>query len=251
MDRLLFLFHTNHPKNTYIQLHQHECYELVYYFSGSGITNIGSVAYNFKPGTFAVMSPRILHDEQHHADAELLFIGFHCENDSEIRNLNKLFEDDEKQTIRQLMLRMEHEFTEQQEGFYDMLNLLVRELTTQIQRLARLNKPARPYGGRLKYVINFMDEHFRQHLTVETLAQMSGYSYDRFRHLFKETADIPPQQYLQRKRLEYAKSLLLETQLPVSEVAEKSGFVKDSQFCTIFKRETGLTPLKYRRQTGA
>lgn len=247
MDKLLFLFHTKHPKKTYIQMHHHECYELVYYFSGSGITNIGSDSYSIKPGSFAFISPRVLHDEKHNEESELLFIGFHSQQDYAVRHGNKLFEDDEKQTIRQLLLRMEHEFNEQQEGYFAMLNLLVSELTTQVQRLSQWNKPVRFYGERLQYVINFMDEHFRQPLSVETLAKMSGYSYDRFRHLFKETAGVPPQQYLQRKRLEYAKLLLLRTELPVSEIAQKSGFVKDSQFCTIFKRETGLTPLKFRK----
>ncbi|MBY9077315.1 helix-turn-helix domain-containing protein [Paenibacillus sp. HN-1] len=247
MDRLLFLFHTDHPKDTYIQLHQHECYELVYYLNGNGTTMIGSTQYSFKPNTFAFIAPRTLHDERHLTGSELLFIGFHCEQDGAIRHLNQVFEDDEKHTIRQLMFRMEHEFTEQQENFFEMLNLLVTELTTQIHRLVGLNKHIRPGGGRLKYAMNFMDEHFRQRVSIETLARMSGYSYDRFRHLFKETAGVSPQQYLQNKRLEYAKSLLLHSQLPISVISQKSGFSKDSQFCTIFKRETGLTPLKFRK----
>jgi AraC-like DNA-binding protein len=248
MDRLLFLFHTHHKKDTYIQLHQHKCYELVYYFGGSGNTRIGMSNFAFKPHTFALISPHTPHDEKHTSDSELLFIGFLCEQEEAIRNLNKVIEDDDKHTIQQLILRMEYEFTSQQEGYYEMLNLLVSELTTQIQRLVGLNKHLQPDEGRLKYAINYMDEHFQQKISGESLASMSGYSYERFRHLFKETTGVSPQHYLLRKRLDHAKSLLLHTEMTISQVANDSGFVKDSQFSAVFKRETGVTPMAFRKQ---
>ena len=91
-----------------------------------------------------------------------------------------------------------------------------------------------------------MDEHYLQRLTIASLAELSGYSYDRFRHVFKERYALSPLRYLLLKRLDYAKSLLRHTQLPISEIASVSGFVNDAQFCNMFKREVGLTPRKFR-----
>jgi AraC-like DNA-binding protein len=91
-----------------------------------------------------------------------------------------------------------------------------------------------------------MDEHYRQKLSIGSLAEMSGYSYDRFRHLFKERYGSSPLRYLLLKRLDYAKSLLKHTQMHISEVSAASGFVNDAQFCNMFKREIGVTPRAFR-----
>jgi AraC family transcriptional activator of pobA len=91
-----------------------------------------------------------------------------------------------------------------------------------------------------------MNEHYRHKLSVATLSEMSGYSYDRFRHLFKERFGSSPLRYLLLKRLDYAKSLLQHTQMHISEVSAAAGFVNDAQFCNMFKREVGLTPRAFR-----
>jgi len=245
VDRLDFLFATQHKSGKYIPPHLHECYELVYYFQGTGITKLGSDTHPFETEQFALISPQIVHDEKHSTDADVLFIGFHT-NNAAIENLNGIFEDDRQQTVRQLVLRMKLEFELQQDGYTEMLNLLVGELVIHLQRTIGVKIVPDRSEDQLQYVLNYMDEHYRQKISVESLAQMSGYSYDRFRHLFKEKYGIAPLQYLYVKRLDYAKTLLLDTQMLVSDIASDAGFVNDAQFCSMFKRETGITPKTYR-----
>jgi AraC family transcriptional activator of pobA len=141
---------------------------------------------------------------------------------------------------------MKREFTMQLEGYSEMLNLMVGELMIHLQRLLKINVMPPKQEDQMQYIINFMDEHFQQNISVESLAAMSGYSYDRFRHLFKEKTGVAPLRYLFLKRLELAKSLLLNTKMLVSEIASETGFINDAQFCNIFKRETGLTPKTFR-----
>ncbi|WP_339273749.1 helix-turn-helix domain-containing protein [Paenibacillus sp. FSL W8-0187] len=53
-------------------------------------------------------------------------------------------------------------------------------------------------------------------------------------------------------RIEYAKTCLLKNRKAlISEIALDSGFVNDAQFCSMFKRATGMTPTKYREQVSA
>ncbi|WP_438494850.1 helix-turn-helix domain-containing protein [Paenibacillus sp. IHBB 3054] len=101
----------------------------------------------------------------------------------------------------------------------------------------------------MQYVLNYMDEHYRHKLSVQSLAEMSGYSYDRFRHLFKERFGHSPLRYLLLKRINYAKSLLLHTQMQIAEVSAAAGFVNDAQFCNMFKREVGLSPRTFRKKS--
>jgi AraC-like DNA-binding protein len=245
MNQLDFLFFSERAQGQYIPTHTHECYELVYYYA-NGKTKINSIDYTFSKDTFALISPNVEHDEMHLTDADVLFIGFHCDSTG-ITNLNGIFEDDKDRTIQFTLHRMKDEFMQRHDDFAEMLNLLVGELTIHLQRLIGTKKAQNQAEDRMQYVRNYMDEHFRQKLSIESLADLAGYSYDRFRHLFKEKYGVAPLQYLYVKRLEYAKACLMNQPLMlVSEIALDAGFVNDSQFCSIFKRETGLTPRMFR-----
>ncbi|MNR34949.1 Exoenzyme S synthesis regulatory protein ExsA [compost metagenome] len=75
---------------------------------------------------------------------------------------------------------------------------------------------------------------------------MADYSYDRFRHLFKETYGVSPSEYILSRRIHHAMDLLRHTNTSITSIALECGFSTDAQFCTIFKREMGETPRAYR-----
>lgn len=246
MNKLDFLFFSKRRKDHYIPPHFHECYELVYYY-GSGETRIGKEFYSFREHTFALVTPFVEHDELHAAESDVLFVGFFSDREG-LANLSGLYEDDEERSIETILLRMKDEFMHQREDFSDMLNLMAGGLAIQLQRHIGAKKPLKQQTDRMQYVLNYMDEHFRQKLSIPALADLAGYSYGRFRHLFKEKYGVAPLQYLYIKRLNYAKSsLLLHPDKLVSEIALDAGFVNDAQFCSMFKRENGMSPKRYRQ----
>jgi AraC-like DNA-binding protein len=55
-------------------------------------------------------------------------------------------------------------------------------------------------------------------------------------------------EYITRIRIEKAKSLMENTDMPIAEIAEKTGFASQSYFSTAFKNCTGLTPSQYKQQ---
>ena len=150
--------------------HIHECYELVYYYA-SGKTKINSTDYTFSKDTFALISPNVEHDELHLTDANVLFIGFHCDYTG-IANLNGIFEDDKDRTIKHIVHRMKDEFMQRQDGFSEMLNLLVGELAIHLQRLIG-TKNQKQAEDRMQYVRNYMDEYFHQKLSIALLADIA------------------------------------------------------------------------------
>lgn len=245
MDRVLYIVKAEHEANTYIPPHQHECFELVYYIRGQGTTSIGQRSFHFRPSSFALIPSNFKHDENHQPSSEVLFVGFHCGN-PHINTLSGVYEDDKEQTVLQTLLRMKEEFKRKRDGFTELLNLQMSEITVHLQRLLGGSGFQSPAEDQVQYVLNYMDEHYRHKLTVSTLAEMSGYSYDHFRHLFKERFGDSPHRYLLLKRINYAKSLLLHTQMQISEVSAAAGFVNDAQFCNMFKREIGLSPRTFR-----
>jgi AraC family transcriptional regulator len=67
-----------------------------------------------------------------------------------------------------------------------------------------------------------------------------------FAREFKRTTGTTPHQYLIKFRVERAKALLAEAQLPLTEVGLQSGFSHQSHFTRLFRRFTGTTPHSYR-----
>jgi len=90
--------------------------------------------------------------------------------------------------------------------------------------------------------------HYAENITLEQLAEMCGLSVTHFRRLFKQVYNESPITYLLNHRLARAKDLLLSQQFSLSTIAEQTGFQNASYFIRFFKRHTGLTPQRWRRQ---
>lgn len=100
----------------------------------------------------------------------------------------------------------------------------------------------------LKRVLLYMEQHCAQPLTVEDLAAVSGYSKYHFSRFFTAAVGCSCMRYLQRVRLRQARRLLLHTDLSVADVAQKTGFGEVSYFIRVFRQDTGVTPLRFRRE---
>jgi AraC family transcriptional activator of pobA len=237
-----FLFRATRAKDEYINFHQHRCYELVYYLSGTGTTKVGFRNFHFEPFTFAIVEPGCIHDERHDMETEVLFIGFTLGGDS-FAFTNRLYGDDRERSILGRLGRMRRELTEKLPHYRHKLDTLLQDILIDT---ARMNPAAAKETGGLNYSRRFLEEHFNQAIDFHVLADLSGYGYHRFRHLFKEKSGRSPLRYVMELRLERAKKLLLSG-MRVSKTADECGFYSEAQFSRIFRRETGLSPREFRK----
>jgi AraC family transcriptional regulator len=99
---------------------------------------------------------------------------------------------------------------------------------------------------KLKQVIAFVAENYSNDVPLAELANVAGMSSFHFAREFKRTTGTSPHQYLIKYRVERAKSLLAEAELPLTEVGLRSGFSHQSHFTRLFRRLTGTTPQSYR-----
>ena len=63
---------------------------------------------------------------------------------------------------------------------------------------------------------------------------------------FRKELGVTPLQYIIKKRIQHAQTLLLGTEMTVSEVSQSAGFTDSSYFVRLFKRHIGYTPQQYR-----
>lgn len=99
----------------------------------------------------------------------------------------------------------------------------------------------------MKRVMDFIQDHLRQDLSLEALAQQTGFSPYHFACLFRQATGESPHQFVLRQRIERAQRLLKERDVPLAHVAVESGFANQSHFTQTFKQHLGLTPRAYRQ----
>jgi transcriptional regulator GlxA family with amidase domain len=87
-----------------------------------------------------------------------------------------------------------------------------------------------------------MDAAWQQEWPVARLARVSGVSEAHFARSFKEAFGIPPHRYLLTRRIERAKALLRETDLPITEIAMQTGWNSLGTFGRTFRDVTGESP---------
>ncbi len=95
-----------------------------------------------------------------------------------------------------------------------------------------------------------MEMKYAGSITVDGLASDSGVSTRHFIRRFKAATGDSPLQYLQRIRVEIAKSRLEKTRESVEEITLKVGYENANSFRKLFKKNTGLSPREYRMQFG-
>ena len=99
--------------------------------------------------------------------------------------------------------------------------------------------------------VKWLGNHFTEKVSVDRLAAYMGYSRARLFTLFREHTGLSPNNYLMRLRIGRSKELLSAGSQSVRDVALDCGFPDDKYFCRLFKRQTGMSPLSYRRKHAA
>ena len=95
----------------------------------------------------------------------------------------------------------------------------------------------------------FIQENLHQKLTLSEIAHNVGLSSSLLHKIFKEYYNLSPYSFLVSKRMEYAKTILLNNLISIDEIAEKCGFSSRAYFDVTFKKFTGFTPAAFRDKT--
>jgi AraC family transcriptional regulator len=101
-------------------------------------------------------------------------------------------------------------------------------------------------GAKLRQVTEFIAVNYANEIKLTELAHVAGMSDFHFAREFKRSTGTTPHQYLIKFRIERAKALLSEHELPLAEVGLRSGFSHQSHFTRLFRKITGTTPQLYR-----
>ena len=95
-------------------------------------------------------------------------------------------------------------------------------------------------------VMTYINNHYREELSLEDVARFAGFSRYYFSRSFKRQTGYSFKDYLCQKRLQVAMDLLIRTNHSMRDVAIESGFGSVATFNRVFREKKGCTPTQYR-----
>lgn len=234
----------------HIDEHWHEFYEIELIISGDGTYNIDGIDYGIDAGSLFMMSPSSFH---------------HIDFTENTRIINLMFVPDigDKDFLCRLFSDAPHISVKLSEGDIAFVRTLAEDMAknSYIPYLtASLNcllgklllltspEPLTLKNAQMKYALLYIQNHFRENITLEDAAKIAHYSPNYFGNKFKEYVGVPFKAYVMELRFSLSEKLLLRTGLSASDICYSCGFSDYSNFMYYFKKRYGITPREYREK---
>lgn len=233
-------------------LHWHEHLELHYIMEGTLDIWVNQTGYTLSSGDLIVINKNEVHrsDCPHRLKERILI--FLPEDLSKnlsdaVPGFHRIISGDEY--VQHLMTAFEAEYSGHKLGSEAACKALLLQLLVHLSRNYPLseasNQEYRKHTQllqRFQPVIEYIELHYHEPISCETLAQLVYLSNDRFNHLFKECMGIPLRRYINDIRLHSAAGWLEKGLCTPAEAASQAGFTDYNHFGRLFRQTFGCTP---------
>lgn len=239
----------------YFGLHWHDYIELELIVGGGGQQRLNGCQYTLKRGSLCLLRFTDFHDLT--PESELKILNLSVEESflpkellARLQSPKALvfqLQEAQTQTLERLLsLCMEENAREKPDAEYlqHLLScVLLRVLRLVPEETAEFRPSDTPIGQALLY----LQMHFRENPGLSRLSEIAHYNTSHFSTAFHRQTGLTYTQYLNKLKTDYAKTLLLSTQLGITEIWHECGFTSHSNFLRLFREETGLCPTAYRK----
>lgn len=246
------------------EIHEHTqvCDEISYIISGEAVIYNNDKPQKVKSGDIHLVGKGEKHKIVVDKNTNLRYvcIGFELsQNASSYRVLNNIFHTpgisvlkpvDEIRTLVNLLMNELYTKTLFHE---DMIEMLILQILTLIYRKVVLGinhdlKSADSIGSNAIYqIMRFIDSNILSITTVEEIASELSYSKYYISHIFKEKTGLTVLNYITKRKIDIATELLKSNTLSISSIAEKLNYESTQSFSKMFKKQTGISPAKFRK----
>ncbi|MBQ8174388.1 MAG: helix-turn-helix domain-containing protein [Clostridia bacterium] len=256
----------NEPERSMMREHYHDFYEL-YFFLGDRMRYfVSGTAYDVRRGGLVFVDKFTYHRTTYReANKERVVLFFRDElfdafsDKAPIlaalaalsENVMLNFDAGATARIEELTLRLIEEY-ERGEGM--MTVLLFAELLLTIARYIASPAllPSKAEGGenavRVAEVIAYINTHYGEKVSLSSLSDLVFVDKFYFCHIFKRITGMTVVEFINGKRLNEAKRLLLTTDRRVGDIAAAVGFANQNHFNTLFRQTYGKTPTEFRSE---
>ena len=222
-------------------------YELVYVVRGHGEIQISNRQISVKGGDFICFRPNVPHSLWLSREPYMEFYGVHF-NFSEKSLMKEIPDYMHLDFGHWLEMQMRNLYEEYQQKRYQgkwKQEIILQQILCEI--LIKKHAEQEPVNNkRISKVLAYIHENPFREYTLNDLQNYIGIKKSLFLKTFRNMTGTTPIQYILDLRLDYAKDLLIETDLPISQISEKCGFSDPFYFSRCFKKRYSLSPREYR-----
>lgn len=261
LPRLLFMCKTTAAEAAVPRMmHQHdERLEIMLMARGSGDYSIDGVHYLVKEGDILILNAGITHEERPHiTDNSLIYCcgldglqleGLRMNHLLGSKQPSVLASGDRYQEMLCLFELLWLQACRREQRTAGVVNGALQALLVSCRKIwqdaaADTASENKVLGKRIK---TFIDAHYGQMMTLESLSCDLNINRFYLIHSFKAYSGYSPKQYLTRRRIGEAQSLLLSSAGSIADIAAQVGFENVTSFHRVFKQIVGIPPLKYRK----
>lgn len=258
-----FQIYTQHVDRL-CELHWHEFYELCFVRAGNGRNVVNGVSYELRPGSLFLLTPADFHEIGPLASETLHLYNLVFSDDLLSGEMKTLFFQEAgdywNADMRESFATIEAEFRliweESQHQKMGHKHIVKGSLERILLYVARTTSAAKRHEDKIVHqkhpdvqrALLHIHHHFREGISLEEAARQAGLAPNYFSHVFRKTTGIPFQTYLQDLRLKFAKSLIISSDYPITEICYASGFHTLTHFERVFKQRFGQTPRMVQKQ---
>lgn len=236
-------------------LHTHACAELFFITGGHGVFQVWQDRFPVAINDLVVINAGIPHTEtsQQGSPMEYVVLGVDgLETMTDISGCALLHLTAEQEAVTACLRMMVQEIRVQQAGCDGICQNLLEIILLRLRRredFSLSSTPSGPHSSRsCDLVRRYIDNHFKENLTLDHLAKMAHISKYHLSHTFREEFHISPISYLIARRIQESRFLLRETDHSISQIAQILGFSSLSYFSQSFRRLEGISPIEFRRR---
>ena len=263
-----------HDSSWSMTVNRHDHYEMAYIKKGNAVYQIEGMDVNMPPHSIIIIKPGRAHKFIVKSEScEFIVLSFkfkptvdELNSHVSLNDFIEYIEDDatgdyihlklnKKNDIIHVMNRILLERMKYQVWGDFLSCLLIMELFVLLSRTLKQEweQSAKNRNLKLHELLNiakeYIDNNYAKELTLSQVAKYIYLSDSYFAHSFKDKFGISPKSYLLKVRIEAAKELLENTDTRIYDVARAVGFSSQQRFNDIFRKNTGVTPLKYRQKS--
>lgn len=249
-----------------VELHSHSYWQIISVLKGKGVIQIGEEQIHFSERNVFLIHPHATHailrntpDEQ----PQMMDIKFAVADGPLAADLSKLPPQLDDSFFPEFQYYFDRILRESEENLpysYDRICMFFGLALTTLLRKGNAeevqstrNSPeelrvAHVGGVDMQVITQYINQNYASPVSLEELARVAIVSKSTLIHAFKLAFNTTPIKYINRVRLEKAKSLLLNTDSSISEISEMVGFQSLHYFSRYFKSHEDISPVEYRQR---
>jgi AraC-like DNA-binding protein len=252
--------------NGKVDLHWHEFYELTFILSGQGEHILNGVSYPLSKGSLFMLTPADFHEVNSEPGQTLDIFNLIFSEEALSEQLQSLvFQEMREQgfvvpecdmnSIEAEFKRIQSELHQWNIGSELIIRGAMERILIEWVRNSPVHKdehiqPKAPYRHQfIQKSLIYMQHHFREPMSLDQISRNAQLSPNYFSECFHKETGISFQTHLQSLRLHFAKSLLIISDLPVTQICYASGFNTLPHFEKVFKQKFGQSPRDYRKNS--